>query len=238
MRCELTCGELSPNFQRYLDLGTAPRSPPPRRVAVCRGTSTRDEVQFSEVAVNAVFNCDDKAVQAVMDSLDASSEYCSPVETVPVASLSVPALRDTPGVDAAASGFCSPASPESSVDPPGDFTVDGSLAAQSASEAVVSVSGSGLGETSPMGPSLVDSDYELFATRLPGHLNSFLNPVKYQFNKFFLFVFSFLSLHSLFSLSSAVSIFPVFSSIFHRFRLFVHSVSYLQDRTFHHLFIV
>ena len=164
---------LSPNFQRYLDLSTAPRSPPPRRVAVCRGTSTRDEVQFSEVAVNAVFDCDDKAVQDVMGSLDASTEYCPPVETVSVASLSVPAFRDTSDVDAVVSGFCSPASPESSVDPPGNFTVDGLLAAQSASEAVVSVSESGPEETSPMGPSLVDSDDELFATRLPGYLNSF-----------------------------------------------------------------
>ena len=69
-------------------------------------------MQFSEVAVNAVFDCDDKAVQAVMGSLDASTEYSPPVETVSVASLSVPALRDTPDVDAAASGFCSPANLE------------------------------------------------------------------------------------------------------------------------------
>ena len=70
---------LSPNFQRYLELSTAPRKPPPLRVAVCRGTSTRNEVQFSEVAVNAVFDCDDKAVQVVTGSLDASTEYCPPV---------------------------------------------------------------------------------------------------------------------------------------------------------------
>ena len=148
---------LSPNFQRYLDLSTAPRSPPPLRVVVCRGTSTSDVVQLSEVAVNAVFDCDDKAVQAVMGSLDASTEYCPPVETVCMASLSVPAPRDSLDVDAAVSGFCSPASLESSVDSPGDFTVDGSLAALSVSEAGKSVSETGPEETSPMGPSLVDS---------------------------------------------------------------------------------
>ena len=163
---------LSPNFQRYLELSPTLRSPRPR-VAVCRGTSTRDEVQFSEVAGNAVCDCDDKTVQAVMGSLDASTEYCPPVETVSVAFLSVPAPRDTSDVDAAVSGLCSPASLESSVDPPDDFTVDGSLAAQSASEAVVSVSEFGPEETSPTGPSLVDSDDELIATRLPGYLNSF-----------------------------------------------------------------
>ena len=162
-----------------------------------------------------------------MGSLDASTEYCPPVETVSVASLSVPALRDTPDVDAAVSGFCSPTSIESSVDSPGDFTVDGSLAAQSASEAVVSVSESGPEEISPMGPSLVHSDDELFATWLARLNKQLLNPVKYQFKSSFIrFLFPFFAF-SFFSLSSAISIFSVFSSIFHRFRLFVHWVFYL-----------
>ena len=63
---------LSPNLQRYLDGEFAARSPPPPPpwVTVCHGTSTRDEVQQVDVAINTVCNSADVAVQAVVETID------------------------------------------------------------------------------------------------------------------------------------------------------------------------
>ena len=142
----------------------------------------------------------------------------------------MPAPRDTSDVDAAVSGFCSPAGLASSVDPPGDFTVDGSLAAQSASEAVASFSESGPEETSPIGPSV------LIATRLPGYLKPC--EISVQQVLLFVFLFPFLTFSFFFAFISNLDFFFFFASIFHLFRFSVRSVFYLQVITFHHLFIV
>ena len=63
--------------------------------------------------------------------------------------------------------------------------MDGSLAACSVSETVISLADAGPDETSTMGPSLVDSDDELLASLLPGYLNSFQNLVKFHFGNIF-----------------------------------------------------
>ena len=124
-------------------------------------------------AVDAVCGSADKAVLAVVDFCEASTEYCPPVETVPVVLPSVHVSCDAPEVDSALPGLRSPVSPGSSNEPPDDFTVDGSLAVQSASETADSVFDPVSEENSPIGPSLLDSDDELIASRLPGYLSSF-----------------------------------------------------------------
>ena len=91
---------LSPNFQRFLESGPVTRNTPPPRVTVCQGTSTRDEVQHVDVAVNAVCDCSDasvdacvssadKTVQVAVETSDAFSLYDPPVEPTPAASPSV-----------------------------------------------------------------------------------------------------------------------------------------------------
>ena len=164
---------LSPNFQRYLESGSPPRSPPPPRVTLCRGTSTRDEVQYADVVVDAVCDCEDKAVQAVVEYRDVDTLCDPPLDAGPVALLLVHDVIETAAPDLAFPDALSPASSDVSVAPSNDFTVDGSLAAQSVSEVAASASEAGPDETSPVGPSLIDSDDELIATRLPGYLNSF-----------------------------------------------------------------
>ena len=209
---------LSPNFQRYLDVGATATSPPPApRIAVCRGTSTRDEEHFMDVAVDAVCDREDKAVQAVVEYCDVGTEYDPPAETTPVVS----ALDDAvSGIDLVASGPTSLTSFESFVDPPDDFTVDGSLAARSESDDAGPALETGPEETSPMGPSLIDSDDEPIASRLPGYLNSFKTC-----EVFALRFISFIFLFHIFSFHFHEQFrFSVVSSIFHRFRSFVSRV--------------
>ena len=86
----------------------------------------------------------------------------------------VPTLEDAVlDIDVVASGPTSLTSLESSVDPPDDFTVDGSLAAPSELGDAVPASKSGPEETSPIGASLIDTDDEPIDSHLPGYLNSF-----------------------------------------------------------------
>ena len=86
----------------------------------------------------------------------------------------VPTLEDVvPDIELAAVGSTSLNSLESSVDPPDDFTVDGSLAARSELGDAGPASASGPEETSSIGANLYDSDHEPIASRLPGYLNSF-----------------------------------------------------------------
>ena len=178
---------LSPNFQRFLESGPVTRNPPRPRVTVCQGTSTRDEVQHADVAVNAVCDCPDasidacvssadKAVQVAVETSDAFSLYDPPIEPPPAAS---PSVADAfgmmkPVVDQL--DLPSVISTETLLEFPEDFSVAGSLAARSESGDAGPASESGLEETSPLGASLIDSDDELIASRLPGYLNS-LNPV-------------------------------------------------------------
>ena len=164
---------LSPNFQRYLGSGSAPGSPPPLRVTLCRGTSTRDEVQYANAVADAVCDCEDKAVQAVVEYRDVDTVCDAPFDAGPVALPLVHDVIETAAPDLALPDALSPANSDVSVAPPNDFTVDGLLAAQSVSELAASASESGPEETSPMGPSLIDPDDEMIATRLPGYLNSF-----------------------------------------------------------------
>ena len=167
---------------------------------MCQGTSTRDEVQHADVAVNAVCDCADasvdacvssadKAVQAAGETSDAFSLYDPHVELPPAAS---PLVADVfgmmqPVVDHP--DLPSVTSTETLLEVPEDFSVDRSLAARSESGDAGPASESGPEETSPLGASLIDSDDEPIASRLSGYLNSFkTREVSYQ--RFLPFIFS------------------------------------------------
>ena len=144
---------LSPVLRRSF----AVTSPPPARVTLCQGTSTRDEVEYVEVATETGISNADKAVQAVVDGSDVGTVYDPPAMIMPV----VPTLEDAVlDIELAAIGSTSLNSLESSVDPPDDFTVDGSLAARSELGDAGPASASGPEETSSTGASLIDSDDE------------------------------------------------------------------------------
>ena len=145
-------------------------SPPSVRVTLCQGTSTRDEVEYVEVATDTGITNADKTVQAVVRYCDVGTVYDPPAAPTPVASAPEDAVPD---IDIVASGPASLTSLESSVDPPDDFTVDGSLADHSESGDAGPAPEPGPEETSPIGASLIDSDDEPIATRLQGYLNSF-----------------------------------------------------------------
>ena len=145
-------------------------SPPAVRVTLCQGTSTRDEVEYVEVATDTGITNADKTVQAVVSYCDVGTVYDPPAAPTLVASAPEDAVPD---IDVVASGPGSLTSLESSVEIPDDFTVDGSLAAHSESGDAGPAPGSGPEETSPIGASLIDSDDEPIASRLPGYLNSF-----------------------------------------------------------------
>ena len=157
---------LSPVWRRSFTAA----SPPSVRVTLCRGTSTRDEVEYVEVATDTGITNADKTVQAVVSYCDVGTVYDPPTAPAPVASVPEDAVPD---IDVVASGPASLTSLESSVEIPDDFTVDGSLAARSESGDAGPAPGSGPEETSPLGASLIDSDDEPIASRLPGYLNSF-----------------------------------------------------------------
>ena len=93
-------------------------------------------------------------------------------------------------LDVTPNALLSADSTESVVDPPVDFSIDGSLVADNTPETAASVSDFVPLVTSPMGPALVDSDDELIATRLPSYLNSF-KPCEVSVQQFLSFVFLF-----------------------------------------------
>ena len=181
---------LSPNFQRYLDSGLTARSPPPSpRVTLCHGTSTRDEVQYVDVAINAVRDSADVAVQAVVETSDSSIVHDPPVVSPPVAS---PSAADVPEVVESVvdlPGFPSTSSTETQFDIPEDFSFGGSPSVGPDPDDAVPAPDTGSRETSPMGPSQIDSDVEPIASRLPGYLNSF-KTCELSDRLFFSFVFS------------------------------------------------
>ena len=80
---------LSPIFRQFLLAGPSASSPPPARVTLCQGTSTRDEVEYVDVATETGRVFSDKAVLAVVDCCDAVTAYNPPVETVPAGLLPV-----------------------------------------------------------------------------------------------------------------------------------------------------
>ena len=173
---------LSPVLRRSLTV----TSPPSARLTVDAGVNAI--VTPVDVAVDAVVAASDQAVQAVVEVSESSTSYDPPAEIAPVAELLETVLCESPSANVRRLSF----SFESSVEPPEDFTVDGSLADEPSSELVVPALDSAPEETSPIGPSLVDSDDELIATRLPGYLSNFNTcEVSDQYLHSFIFLFSF-----------------------------------------------
>ena len=184
-------------------------------------------MQYVDVAVNAVCDCADvsldacvssvdKVVQAAVETSDAFTVHDPPVEFPPVASPladDVPAMVE-PVVDQP--DLPSASSTEAQFDIPEDFSFGGSLSVGPDPDNAVPAPDTGSRETSPMGPSLIDSDDEPIASRLPGYLNSFktceVSDGHFSFIRFFLFHFHFFLLGN--------SDFPIFSSIFHPLRSF------------------
>ena len=209
---------LSPVLRRSFTVA----SPPSARLTVDAGVNAI--VTPVNVAVDAVVAASDQAVQAVVEVSESSTSYDPPAEIAPVAELLETVLCESPSANVRRLSF----SLESSVEPPEDFTVDGSLADEPSSELAVPALDSAPEETSPIGPSLVDSDDELIATRLPGYLSNFKTcEVSDQYLHSFIFFFF------IFASNSDFSSFP---SIFHRFSSFRCSV--LHVMFFHHFLIV
>ena len=180
---------LSPNFRQYLEAGSG-RCRSPVRIALSRGTSAR--VESVDAVTNSELVLADKEVLAVVGTCTACTEYCPPIETASDANLSETVPRESSSADVPAAVRRSSASLESFVDPPEDFTVDGSLVAGSEPNDVGPVLEGGPEATSPMGPSLIDSDDEPIASRLPGYLNSFktreVSDQRFSFHSFSLFI--------------------------------------------------
>ena len=231
---------LSPNFQRFLDRESAIRSPPPPRVTVDAGVSA--VVTPVDVAVDACVAVVDQSIQAVVETGETSTDYDPPVETLSAAPSSPAAsVPEVVEADVEQSDVPSTDSTETLLEAVEDVPAGDSLSAEPAPEGAVPGLVPVSAETSPMGPSLVDSDDEPIASRLPGYLNSF-NPVKYLIGSFYSFLFSF-TLSLAFFTSFFFSIyFPSFF-IFHHF-LIVKSLEYSVFlfwsffRTFHLFYIL
>ena len=216
---------LSPVLRRSFTVA----SPPSARLTVDAGVNAI--VTPVDVAVDAVVAASDQAVQAVVEVSESSTSYDPPAEIAPVAELSETVLCESPSANVSRLSF----SFESSVEPPEDFTVDGSLAYEPSSELAVPALDSAPEETSPIGPSLVDSDDELIATRLPGYLSNFKTcEVSDQYLHSFIFLFSFLLAVQIFRLFHLFSIVLVlfavqfcmlcFFIIFSSLKVFKHGV--------------
>ena len=160
---------LSPNFHRYLDASASPRSPPPPpRVTV--DTAANAVVDCIDAAVDACVDTADKEVQAVIETADGSTRYEPQVETSLSAS-PPPPIADVPGavdVDVDPSGVPSAGTTETQLEIPDDFSFHSPPSGVSAPGSIASNVATADIETSPMGPSLLDSDDEPIASRLPG----------------------------------------------------------------------
>ena len=207
---------LSPIFQRFLDREPTARSPLPLpRVTVDAAVGA--VVSYVDVAIDACVGAMDQTIQAVVETGEASTDYDPPVETLPAAPSSLAAgspevvEADTEQPDVPSAG-----STESLLEVADDLPIRSPLSAESVPEGAVSSLATATIATSPMGPSLVDSDDEPIASRLPGYLNSF-NPVKYLIGNFYSFLFSF-------SLSLVFSTFFFFSIYFPSFFCFHYVV--------------
>ena len=216
---------LSPVLRRSLTVASLPSA----RLTVDAGVNAI--VTPVDVAVDAVVAASDQAVQAVVEVSESSTSYDPPAEIAPVAELLETVLCESPSANVRRFSF----SFESSVEPPEDFTVDGSLADEPSSELAVPALDSAPEETSPIGPSLVDSDDELIATRLPGYLSNFKTcEVSDQYLHSFIFLFSFLLAIQIFRLFHLFSIVLVlfavqfcmlcFFIIFSSLKVFKHGV--------------
>ena len=203
---------LSPSFQRFLDRESTPQSPPPPvRITVETGVSA--VVTPVDVAVDACVAVADQSVQAVVETGETSTEYDPPVDTLPAAPSSpTVSVSGTLETDVERSDVPSTDSTDTLLEAVENVPVGNPLPAEPAPEGAVPGLVPVSAETSPMGPSLVDSDDEPIASRLPGYLNIF-NSVKYLIGNFYSFPFHF-HFHQYFSRLSP------FPSIFHRFSVF------------------
>ena len=221
---------LSPNFQRFLDRESAIQSPPPpTRVTVEAGISA--VVTPVDVAVDACVAVVDQSVQAVVETGETSTDYDPPVETLSAAPSSPAAsVPGTLEADFEQADVPSTDSTELLLEAVEDVPADDPLSAESALEGAVPGLVPVPAETSPMGPSLVDSDDEPIASRLPGYLNSF-NPVKYLIGNFYSFLFPF-TLSLAFFTSFFFSIyFPSFFCFYYRvFCSFSFSITFSSSK--------
>ena len=160
---------LSPNFHRYLNASASPRSPPPPpRVTV--DTAANAVVDCIDAAVDACVDTADKEVQAVIETADGSTSYEPQVETSLSAS-PPPPIADVPGavdVDVDPSEVPSAGTTETQLEIPDDLSFHSPPSGVSAPGSIASTVAAADIETSPMGPSLLDSDDEPIASRLPG----------------------------------------------------------------------
>ena len=112
----------------------------------------------------------DKEVQAVTETADGSTSYEPQVETSLSASPPLP-VADVPGAfdgDVDPSEVPSTGTTETRLEIPDDLSLHSPPSGVSAPGSIVSNVGTADLETSPMGPSLLDSDDEPIASRLPG----------------------------------------------------------------------
>ena len=144
-----------------------------------------------DVAVDACVAVVDQSVQAVVGTGETSTDYDPPVE--PLSAAPSPPASSVPEpveADVEQSDVPSADSTDTLLEAVEDVPAGDPPSAEPAPEGAVPGLVPASAETSPMGPSLVDSDDEPIASRLPGYLNSF-NPVKYLIGNFYSFLFSF-----------------------------------------------
>ena len=116
----------------------------------------------------------DQSVQAVVETGETSTSYDPPAET-PLAAPSSPAVSvyEVVEADVEQSDVPSTDITETLLEVVDDVPARDLLSIEPAPEGVVPGLAPASAETSPMGPSLLDSDDEPIASRLPGYLSSF-----------------------------------------------------------------
>ena len=189
---------LSPILQRTFSI-VSPRRP---RLTIESGVNA--VVCCSDVSLSACVDTADKEVQAVIETADGSTCYEPQVETS--LSASSPVVDDTELLTPDANQTATFASVHSEAiipedpaigtgtlsDVPAGITIADPSSAALDSETVPLHLELELAVTSPMGPSLPDSDDEPIASHLPGYLNSFKTcEVSDQYLHSFIFLFHF-----------------------------------------------
>ena len=155
---------LSPILQRTFSIAS------PRRPRLTIESGVNAVVCCSDVSLSACVDTADKEVQAVIETVDGSTCYEPQVETSLSAS-PPPPIADVPGavdVDVDPSEVPSAGTTETQLEIPDDFSFHSPPSGVSAPGSVASNVATADIETSPMGPSLLDSDDEPIASRLPG----------------------------------------------------------------------
>ena len=154
---------LSPVLRRSFTVA----SPPPARITL--DAAVNAVVDCRDMAINACVGVADQTVQAVTETGDAATCYDPPAITPP--SSPPPPIADVPGavdVDVAPSEVPSAGTTETLLEIPDDFSFRSTPSGVSAPGSVASNVATADIEKSPMGPSLLDSDDEPIASRLPG----------------------------------------------------------------------